>query len=86
MLSFILQSFCDVFFQKPIHAKIIKTWVMPIERAVMVHRMNLVMCFVTTFSPGGGVDLWELQEQASCFRAVSLINWNNHDEIFVLNI
>ena len=64
MLSFILQSFCDVFFQKPIHAK----------RAVMVHRMNLVMCFVTTFSPGGGVDLWELQEQASYFRAVSLIN------------
>ena len=40
----------------------------------MVHRMNLVMCFVTTFSPGGGVDLWELQEQASYFRAVSLLN------------
>ena len=38
------------------------------------HEFGHVFC--DDFLPGGGgVDLWgELQEQASCFRAVSLIN------------
>ena len=53
---------------------------MPIERVITLHR-NLVRRFMTTYSPKDGIVLWELQEQAICFRAVSLINWNIRVEI-----
>ena len=36
-----------------------------------------------TYSPSDGIVLWELQEQASCFRAVTLMNWNIRGKIYV---
>ena len=48
---------------------------MPIERAITPHP-NLVQWFVMTYSPRNGIFYWELQEQASCLRAVTLKNWN----------
>ena len=59
---------------------------MPIERAVILHRIDLDQCFVTTYSQSDGIVLRELQEQANCFRAVGLINWNIRDKMYVSNI
>ena len=36
---------------------------LPVERVVTVHSMNLVLCFVTTYSPGDGIVVLELQEK-----------------------
>ena len=41
----------------------------------------MVQCFVMTYPPKDSNVFWELQEQASCFRAVSLLIWNIHNEI-----
>ena len=46
----------------------------------------MVQCFVMTYPPKDSIVLWELQEQSSCFRAVSLLSWNIHNEIYVWNI
>ena len=56
---------------------------MPIEIAITPHR-NLVQCFATTYSPRDDIFLWELQEQASCLRAVTLINWNIRDDVYFI--
>ena len=50
---------------------------MPIERAITPHK-----CFATTYSPRDDIFLRELQEQASCLRAVTLINWNIRDDVY----
>ena len=42
--------------------------------------------FCDDLSPKGWYVLWEQQEQASCFRADSLINRNTRDKIYVSNI
>ena len=50
------------------------------ERAIMPHP-DLVQCFKTIYSLRDDIVLWELQEQANSFRAVSLINWNIRNDI-----
>ena len=45
---------------------------------------NSLIADIFFFEGGGGKG--EKQEQASCFRAVWLINCNIRDEIYVLNI
>ena len=41
--------------------------------------------FCDDLSPKGWYVLWEQQEQASCFRADSLINWNIRDKMFQIS-
>ena len=56
-------TFINVYFiYQPTHVIIIKTWVMPIERAVTIHRTLQKNC-VTTNSLRDGIVLWEMQEQ-----------------------
>ena len=62
---------------------------MPVERVVTVHSMNLVLCFVTTYSPGDGIVVLELQEkpvfQSRQLDELKYSWWNIHFKCLMWN-
>ena len=63
MLSLLLKPFCNIYFiYQPTPVIIMKTWLMPIGRAVTLQRKVDHLC-VTTYSPRDGIVFKDTQEK-----------------------